>query len=399
MNFWTMINHQSFILIMISIMLLAGFIMTRLTKKLLLPNVSGYILAGIIIGPYVLKIVPLEFVRNLDFISDIALAFIAFGVGRFFKKETLLRTGKWVIIITLFESLLAGLLITLTMYYIFKLSLSLSLLLGAIGTATAPASTVMTINQYHGKGDFVYTLLQVVALDDVVCLLVFSIVSSVIVALDSGQFALTSIVIPLSLNILMILLGALFAYILNLLLVPKRSQDNRLIITTAMLLGLTGFCAIFNVSPLLACMAFGAVYINVAKDKALYHQLNIFTPPIMVMFFVVSAMNLDLTILKSFGIVGVAYFVIRIVGKYLGAYLGSYLVQTSKEIRNYLGVVLIPQAGVSIGLAYLARRMLPSDIGNLLMTIILASSILYELIGLASAKFALFKADAFNSEN
>lgn len=399
MNFWTMINHQSFILIMISIMLLAGFIMTRLTKKLLLPNVSGYILAGIIIGPYVLKIVPLEFVRNLDFISDIALAFIAFGVGRFFKKETLLRTGKWVIIITLFESLLAGLLITLTMYYIFKLSLSLSLLLGAIGTATAPASTVMTINQYHGKGDFVYTLLQVVALDDVVCLLVFSIVSSVIVALDSGQFALTSIVIPLSLNILMILLGALFAYILNLLLVPKRSQDNRLIITTAMLLGLTGFCAIFNVSPLLACMAFGAVYINVAKDKALYHQLNIFTPPIMVMFFVVSAMNLDLTILKSFGIVGVAYFVIRIVGKYLGAYLGSYLVQTSKEIRNYLGVALIPQAGVSIGLAYLARRLLLSDIGNLLMTIILASSILYELIGPASAKFALYKAGAFNSEN
>lgn len=209
MNFWTMINHQSFILIMISIMLLAGFIMTRLTKKLLLPNVSGYILAGIIIGPYVLKIVPLEFVRNLDFISDIALAFIAFGVGRFFKKETLLRTGKWVIIITLFESLIAGLLITLTMYYAFQLSLSLSLLLGAIGTATAPASTVMTINQYHGKGDFVYTLLQVVALDDVVCLLVFSIVSSVIVALDSGQFALTSIILPLSLNILMILLGAL----------------------------------------------------------------------------------------------------------------------------------------------------------------------------------------------
>lgn len=399
MNFWTMINHQSFILIMISIMLLAGFIMTRLTKKLLLPNVSGYILAGIIIGPYVLKIVPLEFVRNLDFISDIALAFIAFGVGRFFKKETLLRTGKWVIIITLFESLIAGLLITLTMYYAFQLSLSLSLLLGAIGTATAPASTVMTINQYHGKGDFVYTLLQVVGLDDVVCLLVFSIVSSVIVALDSGQFALTSIILPLSLNILMILLGALFAYILNLLLVPKRSQDNRLITTTAMLLGLTGFCAIFNVSPLLACMAFGAVYINVAKDKALFHQLNIFTPPIMVMFFVVSAMNLDLTILKSFGMVGVAYFIIRIIGKYLGAYLGSYLVQTSQEIRNYLGVALIPQAGVSIGLAYLARRMLPPDIGNLLMTIILASSILYELIGPASAKFALYKAGAFNSEN
>ena len=384
---------------MISIILLAGFFMTRLTKKILLPNVSGYILTGILIGPYVLNIIPISFVRNLDFVSDIALAFIAFGVGRFFKKDTLMKTGKWVIIITLFESLFAGILITISMYYIFNLSLSLSLLLGAISTATAPASTVMTINQYHGKGDFVYILLQVVALDDVVCLLVFSIAASVITALDSGHFAFINIVIPLLLNLLMITLGVGFAYFLNFLLIPSRSQDNRLIITISLLLGLTGFCAIFNVSPLLACMTFGAIYINIAHDKELYYQLNIFTPPIMLIFFVVSAMNLDVTILKSFGVVGIAYFFIRIIGKYIGAYLGCYLVKTSLEARHYLGVALIPQAGVSIGLAYLARRMLPHDVGNLLMTIILASSILYELIGPASAKFALYKAGAISNLN
>lgn len=395
MNLWSKLNGPSYILMLLAIMLLAGFLVTRFTKTLLLPNVSGYILAGIIIGPYVLKIIPREFVAELDFISDIALAFIAFGVGRFFKKETLLKTGKWVFIITLFESILAGIFITVSMYFIFGLSLKLSLLLGAIGTATAPASTVMTINQYHAKGDFVYILLQVVALDDVVCLLVFSIVSSLIIALDSGSFAWFTIIQPILLNILTIFIGAIFGWILHLLLKsPKRSQDNRIILTVALLLGLSGFCATFDVSPLLACMTFGAIYINLTNDKELYHQLNIFTPPIMLLFFVVSAMNLDINVLRTFGIVGVAYFLIRIIGKYIGAYLGCYLVKASKEARNYLGVALIPQAGVSIGLAYLSRRMLPPDIGNLLMTIILASSILYELIGPASAKFALYKAGA-----
>lgn len=393
------LSTNTVILIGLSIILLAGFLFTRLTKKVKLPNVSGYIIAGILIGPHCLRLVPQELVANMGFISDIALAFIAFGVGRFFKKETLRDAGPSVIVITLFESLVAGILVTLLMRLIFQMDLPMALLLGAIATATAPASTMMTINQYHARGEFVNTLLQVVALDDVVCLLVFSIVAAVVTAMEYGTLSIASIALPILCNIGFMALGAAFGLLLYHLLWPHRSTDNRLIITVALLLGLSGLCTIFDVSPLLSCMVLGAVYRNKAHDKELFRQLNVFTPPIMLMFFVVSGMNLDVAMLGSFGLVGLGYFIIRIAGKYLGAYLGCLTVKSSQPVRKYLGVALVPQAGVAIGLAYLAQRILPANIGSLLMTIILASSVLYELIGPACAKIALFRSGAINPEN
>lgn len=399
MSFFHKLEEETAILIALSVILLSGFFLTRLSKLLKLPNVSAYIVTGILIGPHLLNLVPEYLVNNMSFVSDIALAFIAFGVGRFFKKETLKKTGSSVIVITLLESLLAGILVTAAMYYIFHLDLKLALLLGAIATATAPASTVMTINQYHARGDFVNMLLQIVALDDVVCLLVFSVAASVVDALEYGALSYAKVFLPILYNLITIAIGAIFAILLNRLLPPHRSKDNRLIIAIALLLGLSGLCSIFDVSPLLACMTFGAVYINIANDKELYNQLNVFTPPIMLLFFVVSGMNLNLSILASFGVVGVAYFLIRIIGKYIGTYAGCLICKTPKTIRNYLGVALIPQAGVAIGLAYLARRILPEDIGSLLMTIILASSVLYELIGPVCAKFALMRSGAIKKSD
>ncbi len=392
------LNTNTTVLIGLSIILLAGFLFTRLTKKVQLPNVSGYIVAGILIGPHCLRLIPQQLVDHMNFVSDIALAFIAFGVGRFFKKETLRDAGLSVIVITLFESLIAGLLVTVLMLLIFRMNLPMALLLGAIATATAPASTMMTINQYHARGEFVNTLLQVVALDDVVCLLVFSIVAAVVTAMEYGTLSVSSIALPILYNLGFMALGAFFGLLLHRLLWPHRSTDNRLIITVALLLGLSGLCTIFDVSPLLSCMVLGAVYRNKAHDKELFRQLNVFTPPIMLMFFVVSGMNLDVTMLASFGLVGLGYFLIRIAGKYLGAYLGCLTVKSSPSIRRYLGVALIPQAGVAIGLAYLAQRILPDEIGGLLMTIILASSVLYELIGPACAKSALFLSGAIRSD-
>ena len=382
------------ILIGLAVILLSGFLFTRVTKKIKLPNVSGYIAAGILIGPGCLCLIPQTMVDNLGFVSDIALAFIAFGVGRFFKKETLKEAGMSVIVITLFESLTAGLLVAAAMYFIFGMSGSMALLLGAIATATAPASTMMTISQYHARGDFVNTLLQVTALDDVVCLLVFSLAAAVVTAAEFGSMAISDIVMPVVYNVAFMAAGALFGLILKRLLWPHRSTDNRLILVVAMLLGLSGLCTIFDVSPLLSCMIFGAVYRNKAHDKELFDQINTFTPPIMLMFFVVSGMNLDVGTLGSFGMVGIGYFLVRIAGKYLGAYLGCLAVKSEKKTRNYLGVALVPQAGVAIGLSYLAQRILPADIGNLVMTIILASSVLYELMGPACAKFALIRSGA-----
>jgi len=386
--------REAAVLLALGAMLLFGFVSTRGTKKLGLPFVSGYIVCGIVIGPHLLGLIPPSIVDSMGFVSDIALAFIAFGVGRFFKKDTLRRTGLSVLLITMLEALLAGALVTAAMVGIFHLDWNLALLLGAIATATAPASTMMTIQQYHARGGFVDLLLQVVALDDVVCLMVFTLVSAVVRARADGVITWSDIALPLLCNAAAMGLGALFGFFLSRMLPPSRSRDNRLILAVSMLLLLSGACAAVNVSPLLACMVFGAVFINLTSDKKLFKQINKFTPPVMILFFVVSGMKLNLSVLTAFGLVGVGYFLVRILGKYFGAFLGCALTRQEKKTRIYLGAALVPQAGVAIGLAYLAERILPADIGSLLVTIILASSVLYELIGPACAKMALFRSGA-----
>ena len=392
------IGHEALILLLLGVLLTAGFLFTRITNKAKLPKVSGYIVAGIIIGPYVLGLLPFEMLDSMGFVGDVALSFIAFGVGRFLKAEVLKRSGKSVIIITLAESIIAGILVTVCMYFIFHLDIELSLLLGAIATATAPASTMMTIKQYRAEGEFVDKLLQVVALDDVVCLLVFSMAISVVNSMETGSVPFDSVVLPIIYNILAILLGALFGIALKKLLWPKRSRDNRLIVMLALLLFLSGICVAFDISPLMACMVFGTVYMNTTGDEFLFDQIDSFTPPIMLLFFVISGAKLNVGLLASFGIVGCAYFIIRIIGKYIGSYIGCLAVGTTREIRLFMGAALVPQAGVAIGLCYLAARALPAEIGDLLVTIILSSSVLYELIGPASAKIALMQSGAIKKK-
>lgn len=397
-NLLNQLNGTATTLLSLAIILLAGFLLTRITKLAKLPNVTGYIIAGVLIGPYVLNIIPQNLISNMGFMSDIALAFIAFSVGRFFKKEAFAETGVGLIIITLFESLVAGALITLSLRYIFQLNWDLCLLLGAIAMATAPASTMVTIRQYNARGNFVNTLLQVVAFDDAICLIVFSFVIAIINAKTDNLISSADVFLPLAYNIAALGIGYISGLILSKLMTPKRSEDNRLILTVALLLGLSGLCAAVDISPLLACMLFGTIYINKTKDEELYKQVDTFTPPILSIFFVVSGMSLDISSFASLGIIGTSYFIIRIIGKYVGAYIGCALAKTTKEVRNFLGLALIPQAGVAIGLAFLGKRVLADDIGNMLLTIILSSSVLYELVGPACAKFALIHSGAINKQ-
>ncbi len=392
-------NNTTIILLSLSIILMAGFLLTRITKLAKLPDVTGYIIAGIIIGPYVMNIIPAELVSGLDFLSDIALSFIAFSVGRFFKKEIFEKSGIGIIIITLMESLIAGIIVTVSMHYLFKLSWDFCLLLGAIATATAPVSTMVTIRQYHARGDFVNTLLQIVALDDAVCLIVFSIALVFVNASSDLSISMSEILMPIVYNLGTLVIGFAGGVILSKLITPKRTQDNRLILTISLILGIAGLCSVVNISPLLSCMLFGTVYINKTNDKDLYKQIERFTPPILSLFFVVSGMSLDITSFTTLGLIGVSYFVIRIIGKYLGAYLGCLVVGTPKNIRDYLGLALIPQAGVAIGLAFLGKRALSSTAGNMLLTIILSSSVLYELIGPISAKLALILSGSIKKED
>ncbi len=392
------LNNTTVVLLSLSVILFSGFLLTRLTKLVQLPNVTGYILAGILIGPRVLNIIPHETLNSMGFMSDIALAFIAFSVGRYFKKDVLRETGPGVILITVVESLLAGVLVTFAMRFVFRLDWDFSLLLGAIATATAPASTMVTIRQYKAKGEFVSILLQAVAYDDAICLIVFSIAISVVNANAWGAATVSEVVMPLIYNACALGIGFLGGTWLSRLMTPDRSEDNRLILTISLLLGLAGLCSAVDISPLLSCMLLGTVYINMTQDKALYKQVDKFAPPILSIFFVIPGANLDLGSLGTQGIIGASYFIIRIAGKYLGAYLGCILAGASKPIRDYLGFALIPQAGVAIGLAFLGKRVLPGPTGNMLLTIILSSSVLYELIGPASAKFALVRSGAISSD-
>lgn len=399
-------SEVSVIIVSVALMLFSGFAMTRITKQLRLPNVTAYIVAGILIGPYCLNLVPGRVVNGMSFIADIALAFIAFSTGEFFKFSTLKKSGVKVMIITVMEACLASVLVFIVVYFVLGLELNFSIVLAALASATAPASTVMTIRQTHAKGEFVETLLQVVALDDMVGLLAYSIAISVALASMTGDFHAGSIVRPILLNIAVFVLGGLFGLILKLLL-HKRSTDNRLIVSVAVLFTFCGICAMLDVSPLLGCMSMSMIYINLTDDERLFKQLNYFSPPILLLFFVRSGVNFDLGALvnssESIGSVsllqiGVVYFVVRILGKYAGAFLGCAMVGKEKRIRNYLGLALVPQAGVAIGLAAMGARTLGGETGDVLETIILASSVLYELIGPACAKLSLYLSKSYSNK-
>lgn len=221
---WTCLNETTVVLLSLSAILLAGFLLTRLTKIAKLPNVTGYILAGVLIGPHVLNLIPNQMVENMCFISDIALAFIAFGVGRFFKREAFRETGAGVFIITLAESLLAGVLVTLLMCYAFRLDWSFSLLLGAIATATAPASLMVTIRQYRARGNFVNLLLQVIALDDAVCLAAFSLAAAFVSASFGNGLSAAEIGMPLLFNLVALVLGFVSGLVLSRLMTPKKAK-------------------------------------------------------------------------------------------------------------------------------------------------------------------------------
>lgn len=402
-------NSVATVIISIALMLFLGFSMTRLTKRLRLPNVTAYIVVGILIGPFCLNLVPATVIDGMDFLSDIALAFIAFSTGEFFKLSTLKKNGMKVVIITVLEACLATVVVFIVTYCILGVDLGFSIVLAALASATAPASTVMTIRQTGAHGDFVDTLLQVVALDDVVGLIEYSVAISLAlsVSLGSASIGATGILKPIGINLGVLLLGGLFGLFLKLLMPKKRSNDNRLIISVSLIFAFCGICALLDVSPLLGCMSMGTVYINITNDEKLFKQLNYFTPPILLLFFVRSGLSFRLdALVNNFTavgntpllVIGVVYFVVRIVGKYAGAFLGCLITGKPKEVRNYLGLALIPQAGVAIGLAALGARTLGGETGVALETVILSSSVLYELVGPACAKLSLYLSKSYSNK-
>ncbi len=397
------------VVVSISAILFCGFAMTRLTKLCRLPNVTAYLLTGILLGPYCLALIPASVAEGMDFLSDVALSFVAFSIGEFFRLSVLKKNGGKVLVIALMEATLATVSVFVVLYFLLGLGLAFSVVLAALAAVTAPTSTAVTIRQTGARGEFVNTLLQTMALDDIVGLVGYSVAVSLALSLLSpgGSIALWDVLFPLAANLGALLLGGLFGLLMKWLMPTKRSTDNRLIISVSLLAAFCGVCAVLNISPLLGCMSMGTVYINTTDDGKLFKQLGYFSPPILLIFFVCSGLRFDLGALLapaagagavSLLVVSVVYFAVRIAGKYLGAFLGCQMVKTPKKIRSYLGLALIPQAGVAIGLAAIGARTIGGEVGSALHTVILAAGLLYELVGPALAKLALYLSGAYSEK-
>ena len=399
----------SSIVISLGIILILGFLMTRLTKLLKLPNVIAYLLVGILIGPSVLFIIPQEFIDRTSFISDVALVFVAFTAGEFFKFGVIKKSLGKAIVITAIESVVTFGLIFVLCFLVFRLGAPFSLVLASLASATAPTSTIMTVKQTSAKGHYVTTLLEVLAIDGVFALILYTISISVFVGVaDGSALSFVDIGWPLLKMVICLVVGIAFGFALKFLISSKRTTGNRLIIVVAVLLLFCGVCSLLSQSPLLGGIAIGTIYTNLCKTKdeeKLFAQVNYFMPPIMLIFFVRGGMSLNFKVFTQSSIIVIvlAFLVVRFIGKYGGTFLGGAVTAQPKETRNYLGFGLIPQASVAIALATMAAVTLQAyhhdEYASTLLAIILASSIIFELIGPVLAKLGLYLSKSYGHES
>ena len=412
----------------IALALFVGLLSSRLMKLLRLPNVTGYLLAGILFGPFVLgKYIggwstedTETSINAIKWISEIALGFIAFTIGCSFKREAIKRTGKKVIVITVCEAL-GGAIITigaLLIAHIFlkdQLPVSLILTFGAIACATAPAATLMVIKQYKAKGPVVDTLIPVVAFDDAVALIAFAVLFSIAKALagNTSLNVMDILVWPLVEIVGSLVLGAAlgFGIILGFRFFKSRANRSILIICAVLVvIGLSMLAKTYewkvSISSLLACMMIGAIFINFRDDAGrTLERIDGITPPLYMLFFVISGASLDITIFASDGaliltIIALVYVVFRCLGKWLGAYFSSKATKADPAVQKYLGFTLFPQAGVAIGLATTANQAFQdSNQAKMVLAVILTATIIYELLGPVITKIALKKAGEIPEEN
>ena len=381
------------IFIYITIALTFTLLSSKLMKAIKLPNVTGYLLVGLLAGPYVLNIIPKDTVDSLGIIPDAALGFIAFSIGSEFRFSYLKKVGKAPIIIACLESLGAVIVVDLALICTGH-DVPFSLCLGAIAAATAPAATLMVVKQYKAHGPVTETLLPVVALDDATALMCFGISVAIAKTIEGGageNLALT-ILKPLLEIIGALAIGLIFGIIFRYAVKWFTGRGNRLAITYALVFACIGLGEMLNVSSLLACMALGATLANTSNfADVIFDQTDRMTPPIFMMFFFLSGAALDISLIPSVGVIGIIYIFMRVVGKMLGSYAGAAISKANKNVRKYLGFTLIPQAGVAIGLATTAMSIVPQH-GPQIRTIILCGTVIYELTGPVITKLALKKA-------
>ncbi len=411
-----------YILLGMSIALLAGLMLSRVAKILNLPAVTAYLVAGILIGPFVLGafnvrgigLTSLEEVESFSLLCDVALGFIAFSIGNEFRVSQLRKIGKQATIIGIFQALVTTVVVDAALIGLHfamsdKLTLSAAIVLGAIATATAPAATLMVVRQYKAKGPLTDILLPVVALDDAVGLVIFAISFGVARSLTAESVNVLSIVLePIIEVVLSLALGFVVGLLFTFCERFFHSRSKRLAISVAFVLMTVAISkyegSIFGLhiafSPLLACMMLGTVFCNTCDfSEELMDRVDRWTAPLFVLFFVFSGAELDLEVFTSISIVivGIVYIISRSIGKCSGAFLSAKAVKCDKNIVKYLGITLLPQAGVALGMATTASDKLGEQ-GHIIASITLFAVLVYELIGPLLTKIALTKAGDITPE-
>lgn len=394
--------------------LAAGLILSRVVKLVHLPNVTGYLIAGLLIGPFVGRLLTKETLSSFTVITNAALGFVAFSIGGEFKLAHIRQVGMRAICITFFEALGAVLMVMIGLtlvHFVFGGSQApapVILLLGAEAAATAPAATLMVVKQYKARGPVTDALLPVVALDDAIGLMIFSVCMAVakVFASPDAVISFSAVVLrPLLEIVLSLGLGAAIGALLALCMRFFKSRANRLTLMVAsVLLGIAVtelLSPYLSLSSLLVCMMIGALFANLRDDSVkILEGAERWTPPLFMAFFVISGANLQLDMLLASGIVGIVYILFRVLGKYFGARLGATVVKANKNIRKYLGVALIPQAGVAIGMAVaVASEKQMAPYADKIVTVVLCATLVYELIGPVLTKIALTKAGEIEKNN
>lgn len=408
------------LLLCISLALIAGLLMSRLAKKIGLPAVTAYLISGLLLGPYCLGRLALpgigfhtmEEVSALGIISDAALGFIAFTIGNEFRLKDLRSMGRQAITVGILQAVITTVIVDaalIILHLIFPevLSLPSAISLGAIAAATAPAATLMVVRQYQAEGPLTRLLLMVVAIDDAVGLVLFSASFGIARAMEQGGISIITVAVePIMEILLSIFLGAVAGAILNRSETYFHSRGNRISMSVAFVLLTVGLSkAEFDIGPvhlsfslLLVCMMTGTVFCNMCDTSAaLMERLDRWTTPLSILFFILSGAELDLKILRNplVLLIGIIFILTRSLGKILGAYGSCALSGCDQKTRKYLGITLLPQAGVALGMAITASTL--SD-GSMVRNVVLFAVLVYELIGPTLTKNALIAAGEIKAE-
>lgn len=401
-------------LLAIGLAMFAGLFLSRLTSKFNLPDVTSYLVAGLLIGPLCLGALGIphlglpsyEFVDKLSLISDVSLGFIAFSIGPEFRLEQLKHIGKQATIIAIFQALSATIFVDvgLLILHLFlgdTLPVSTCIMLGAIATATAPAATIMVVNQYKAKGPLTSLLLPIVALDDAVGLIVFAVSSGIAKALISGSVNMISLLVNPTIEIVAsVALGAALGWVFSVVEKFFNSRSKRLSLAVAFVFLCTAFSKVemdftngisVGFSPLLVCMMCGTIFCNLCDfSEEIMYRVDRWTGPVYVLFFVLSGAELDLRVFASAAVVGIGlvYILMRSAGKIIGADVSSRFMKCPPQVCKYLGITLLPQAGVALGMSATVAADFGAE-GAIIRNIVLFSVLVYELVGPILTKIAL----------